>query len=173
MTPQKRWEIVNKLSKYSPKYYGNPDEAPLQSDEFHFLARLLYRLSKAINESFNIPELYERPGFAGLLARQLCQPSLTIRASRLGCHGGQVRYTTLPPRITLRPLARYRNVFYSVLLYSFIVTFGSWAAIKIGFFFAVVWILRTALMGLRESARIADVGPVPRHLSEDQHDSPQ
>ncbi len=43
MTPQKRWEIVNRVSRYSPKYQGNPDEAPLRSDEFHFLARRMHR----------------------------------------------------------------------------------------------------------------------------------
>ncbi len=43
MTPQKRWEIVNRASRYSPKYRGHPDEAPLRSDEFHWLARKLYR----------------------------------------------------------------------------------------------------------------------------------
>ncbi len=43
MTPQKRWEIVNRASRYSPKYQGNPDEAPLRSDEVHFMARLLYK----------------------------------------------------------------------------------------------------------------------------------
>ena len=112
LSPQMKWNIINKSSKYSPKYNGNPDEMPLRSDESHLLARALYRLSLFVNDRLRIEERHGRGGFVGSLLGLICEPETKYREYE---RHGESRLVSLPPRIMLRPLASHRNLAYILI----------------------------------------------------------
>ncbi len=141
LTPQMRWDIINRTSKYSPKYHGNPDEAPLRSDECHALARLLHRLSAAVNARFPaLGERYHDDTFVGAALRQVLAPPATY--TLLAKHSLARVEHRLPARVVLRPFASHKVLAYMVLCLFFAWLFGRRFTLKAFVFFIVLWFLR-------------------------------
>lgn len=137
MTPERKWDLLNRRYRYNPTYHGHPDEKPLQSDEFHTLARLLHRLSNWINQRFPIVDYYERTGLVGTAFRQICQDPCvyTIR----GKHGERSEIQ-VPARIHLRPLAHKRVIVYVAMIYVLALFLGRPATGKFILFIFSIWI---------------------------------
>ena len=153
LTPQMRWDIINRTTKYSPKFQSlrNPDEMPLRSDECHFLARLLHKISLAINARFPaIAKRYEEPGVVGAVLRQVCYPPITY--TMLTKHSLLRSEHRLPARVVLRDLASYRSLVYLGLVASFCWLFGQRAVLKIGFVIFTLWVVKffTAVVESKE-----------------------
>jgi hypothetical protein len=138
LTPGQRWDIINRTSKYRPKFHGNPDEAPLRSDECHLLARLLHRLSMVINAKFpGVGERYEESTAVGAVLRQFCEPPATFTV--LTKHSLVRSEHRMPARIVLRPFSSHRNMFYLALAFAFGWLFGRRFAFKLLFFAFTFW----------------------------------
>ena len=143
LTPQMRWDIINRTTKYSPKFQSlrNPDEMPLRTDECHFLARTLHKISVAINARFPaIAKRYEEPGIVGAVLRQLCYPPITY--TMLTKHSLVRSEHRLPARVVLRDLASYRSLVYFGLVVAFCWLFGQRAVLNIGFVIFTLWVVR-------------------------------
>lgn len=156
LTPQMRWDIINRAARYSPRFHGNPDETPLRTDEFHFLARSLYRLSLWINGRFPVASAHGAEGAVGAALRLVCHPAETY--TTLGKHGVSSEHR-LPPRVMLRPMAGHKAVAYAVFLALFAWLFGTRAFLKVGFVAFVFWMTKvalTSLMGGQSEARTAE-----------------
>lgn len=98
------------------EYQGNPDTEPIRSYEVVFLVRLLHLLACALNARYGaqLVQLYERPGFAGHVARQLLRPPTTYTEVVKRCVGQPAvrRRHALPPRVCLRLLAHKQLLAY-------------------------------------------------------------
>ena len=139
LTPQMKWNIINKSSKYSPKYNGHPDEMPLRSDEFHVLARLLQKLSLIVNDRLMIADLYCQPGLVGRLVGTLCEAPTSYR--RYQRHG-ESQVVSLPPRIMLRPLASHRNIAYVLFALFLKWLLGNTFVLKVFFVVLIIWAVK-------------------------------
>ena len=142
LTPQMKWNIINKSSKYSPKYNGNPDEMPLRSDEFHLFARILYRLSLLINDRLHIADRYGRGGCVASFLEVVCEPAVSYRQYE---RQGESRVVSLPPRLMLRPMASYRNMVYGLFAYFLIWLLGKGFVIKALVVVLIIWLVKTLL----------------------------
>ena len=152
LTPQMRWDIINRATKYSPKIesFRNPDEVPLRSDECHILARLLHKISLKINARFPaIAERYEEPGVVGAILRQMCHPptSYTI----LTKHSLVRAEHRLPARLVLRPLASHKLLAYIALVFAFNCLFGHRTVLRIAFIIFTFWAVKLFYTMVTES----------------------
>ena len=152
LTPQMRWDIINRATKYSPKIevFRNPDEMPLRSDECHFLARFLHKLSLTMNARFpGIAERYNEPSAVGATLRQVCHPptSYTILTKNSLVRAEH----RLPARIVLRPLASHKVLVYIALAFVFDWLFGHKAVLRIGFIIFTFWAVKLFYTTLTES----------------------
>ena len=135
MTPQRRWDIINNKVRGNPRYEGNPDEVPLQSDEFHFFARLMYKLSAFINARVPFAEYYESDkGLSGVLARQVCRPPCFYKEPYQ-----KHERKRLPARICLRPLASHFAWSWAGILLALSWLFGSWVLVDLVFYCFSAW----------------------------------
>lgn len=102
------------------EYRGNPDTEPIRSYELVFLVRLLHLLSCALNARYGprLAQLYEHPGFAGHVARQLLRPPTVYTELVKGCVGQPAvrRQHQLPARVCLRLLAHKQLLAYVAAL---------------------------------------------------------
>lgn len=152
LTPQMRWDIINRATKYSPKIesFRNPDEVPLRSDECHILARLFHQISLTINARFPvIAERYEEPGAVGAILRQLCHPPISYTI--LTKHSLVRSEHRLPARIVLRPLASHKVMAYIALVIAFGWLFGHKAVLRIVFFIFTFWAVKLFFTAVTES----------------------
>lgn len=152
LTPQMRWDIINRATKYSPKIksYRNPDEVPLRTDECHILARLLHKISLTVNARFPaIAERYEEPGAVGAILRQACHPptSYTI----LTKHSLVRSEHRMPARIVLRPLASHKVLAYIALVIALGWLFGHRAVLRTAFFIFTFWAVKLFFTTVTES----------------------
>ncbi|CAG2059135.1 unnamed protein product [Timema podura] len=120
ITPEMSRRNATKLT-----YERDPDLLPIRSSEIVFLVRLLHQYSCRLNELYSVEmvSLYHRQDFLGRLARQVLQPTQTIRTydKSPGCYARLVE-TVLPPRISLRRLAS-KPLAASFLAYLFVVCY--------------------------------------------------
>ncbi|TRY76366.1 hypothetical protein TCAL_00010, partial [Tigriopus californicus] len=151
MTPERKWDILNRRYRYNPTYHGHPDEKPLQSDEFHTLARLLYRLSNWINLSLPIGDYYERPGLIGTAFRQISHGPCVYKIR--GKHGERSE-VQVPARINLRSFAHKRVIFYIVMSYVLALLLGRSATGKILLLMFTAWIACLLWTSLTKEAKL-------------------
>ncbi len=147
MTPQRRWELLNRTVRYSPglsSYWGNPDETPLRSDEFHSLARLLHKVSRFLSEQLRVDEVYMEPGLAGIVARQVCRPPATYRVKNEADPCCSYRHEKLPARLVLRPLASHATIVYLVTFMFFGWILGQRFFFKALLMLFTMWAVRLA-----------------------------
>ncbi len=156
LTPQKRLDILNRVSKYSPKFNGNPDEMPLRSDEFHFLARLLYSASLFLNAKLPVKEVYANDkSVKGVIARELCAAPTVYRVLRKSYERSDkpFYYVQLPARINLRPLASHAFVAYFFIFLLFGWLLGSVRVAKFIIFFGAVFVTKIVYKNYSKSFR--------------------
>ncbi|XP_026291595.1 sphingomyelin phosphodiesterase 4 isoform X2 [Frankliniella occidentalis] len=103
------------------QYEGDPDLIPIRSDESEFLVRLLYQVASKLNEMYcsEMARLYHREDVWGRVARQILSAPMTVyRYDKRSPGSFSPRVgSALPPRLSLRPLARYRNLAMIAMLY--------------------------------------------------------
>ncbi|XP_053595621.1 sphingomyelin phosphodiesterase 4 isoform X2 [Microplitis demolitor] len=96
-------------------YMGDPELKPVSSNESAFLVRLLYRFCEVINHKYEtkIISMYNRNDFIGRIARKILQPPTTViqlpKRTQSGFLPREER--CLPPRLSLRILARHNFIF--------------------------------------------------------------
>jgi hypothetical protein len=149
--PQRHWDLSKQEPNVIPQLPSGPDEALLHSDEFHSLARLLYRLSGYLNRSFDIPTVYYSRGLLGAFMRQVCEPPTVVATQ--SSSSGELQRVSLPPRIALRPLARHQFFIYCALFFFLCWLVGKATILK---FIAVCFILWS--VRLMSSAYLAEPG---------------
>ncbi|XP_034252630.1 sphingomyelin phosphodiesterase 4 isoform X2 [Thrips palmi] len=103
------------------QYDGDPDVLPIRSDESEFLVRLLHQVASRLNEMYcsEMARLYHSDGVWGRVARQLLSAPMTVwRYDKRSPGSFSPRVgSSLPPRLSLRPLARHRNLAMLAVLY--------------------------------------------------------
>lgn len=104
------------------QYEGDPDLVPIRNDENEFLVRLLHQVSSRLNEMYcsDMARLYHRDDVWGRVARQILSAPMTVwRYDKRSPGGFSPRVgSALPPRLSLRPLARYRTLGVLLVLYA-------------------------------------------------------
>lgn len=162
------------------EYRGNPDTEPIRSYEVVFLVRLLHLLSCALNARYGgqLVQWYERPGFAGHVARQLLRPPTTYTEVVKGWGVGRPavhRQHALPPRLCLRLLAHRQLLAYvaAVLLVAHSLGYGPGVATFTIVLFAALFVLLRAawdwarsLSGGRSPPVLRPLAQVPRRMNE-------
>lgn len=115
LSPAGRYQLQNNLRKFPIALNTDPEHWPICSYESAFLVRLLYSISSKVNKKYQyeMDSMCRRRNFVGKLSRHLLVPSRFNAASDY-----------LKPRLSLRFLAHYRNMFYTLLLYMFAWLFG-------------------------------------------------
>uniref|UniRef100_H3CH16 Sphingomyelin phosphodiesterase 4 n=1 Tax=Tetraodon nigroviridis TaxID=99883 RepID=H3CH16_TETNG len=100
LTDLGRRQIISGLRRFELRYQGDPELQPIRSFENALLVRLLYRMASAFNQKFggHMDALCSRPDFLG----------------RLGRH--YLSEEGPGSRLSLRPLASYRNLLAAALL---------------------------------------------------------
>lgn len=115
LSPAGRYQLQNNLKKFPIALNADPEHWPICSYESAPLVRLLYSLSSKFNKRYQseMDSMCRRRDFLGKVSRYLLVPSRFNAASNY-----------LKPRLSLRFLAHYRNIFYMLLLYMFTWLFG-------------------------------------------------
>ncbi|XP_025835973.1 sphingomyelin phosphodiesterase 4 [Agrilus planipennis] len=153
LTPQRVRERVKNL-----RFEGDPDLQPIRSNENTFLVRILYQLSKKINEEFyyHINRLYYDQSFVGRICREVVSPPITVYKYEKSNDGLSPRIQeSLPPRITLRPLASHKFLTYLAL--GFIVfNFCGYGIVSYLFFVFSLWSMSILLRVIIPKRRHCD-----------------
>ncbi|KAB0794693.1 hypothetical protein PPYR_11532 [Photinus pyralis] len=123
------------------KYEGDPDLRPIQSHEVKALVRMLYRLSVKVNSKYGseMRDWYNTNTWLGFFLRQILCPPLRIYTFDKSSPGAPKRVSEdLPPRISLRFLANFWVIFYSILIILLTKFFG-FSLLALFFIIFVLW----------------------------------
>ncbi|XP_046680613.1 sphingomyelin phosphodiesterase 4 isoform X2 [Homalodisca vitripennis] len=126
------------------KYEGDPDLQPIRSYESAFLVRFLYHLCAWINYNYSsqLVRWYKRRDVVGGVVRQvLCGPQVVYHFDKRVPGMSPRVSTSLPPRLSLRSLANYYLLVYSVLI-MVLVTFSTGLTVPaVSVVFLCLWVV--------------------------------
>jgi sphingomyelin phosphodiesterase 4 len=121
----------SQLSQIS--YTGDPELLPIMSSEIKILVRLLYRISKKVNKSFEreFNSAYERDDILGRFARQILTAPVEARTFDKSAGFAELQVKNIGARLSLRRFARMN--FYFLMFVTFIFGRIFFGASSVGF----------------------------------------
>ncbi|XP_025090593.1 sphingomyelin phosphodiesterase 4-like isoform X2 [Pomacea canaliculata] len=119
LTPFGKYQVINNLRHFQNWQLGDPDMQPICSYENAVLVRLLFHICTIINNNFEkqILQLYERPDFLGRVAKVFLAPPIAPSQPIQSPVSRETAMRLRRPRVSLRFLAAYQNLFLLGILY--------------------------------------------------------